>query len=183
MLIFPSRKLTLPKRPHGGYFVEHEFDMRYNRLPEFERKKSNIKNTLVATGASWMLRTIFRGEAVLPATYYVGLTNAGYSFDATTLAAMAAGEPVGNGYARQAAVKNTSDWTVQEVNGVMQALSKMLTFTASGLWTQNWQRAFLCDAAAGTAGNVLAVSGPTPNPRTVNTGQGPSIQYTFYLRG
>lgn len=172
MLILPSKKkLWVPKKP-GGYFIEHT-----------PKGLLYHKNTLVATGASWFLRTMFRGEAVLPATYYVGLTNAAYTFDGATLATMAAGEPVGNGYARQALEKNTTDWTVQEVSGVMQALSKIVQFTATALWTQNWQRAFLCDAAAGTVGNVIAVSGPTPVARTVNTGQGPAVQYTYYLRG
>jgi hypothetical protein len=158
---------------NGGYFIEH--------LPNGRLKFH--KNTLVQTGASWFLRTVFRGEAVLPATYYMGLTNAGYSFDGTTLAGLAAGEPVGNGYARQALTKNTVDWTVQEVNGAMQALSKNVTFTASADWTQAWTRAFLCDAAAGTVGNVIAVAGPAPAPRTVLNGQGPTMNYTFYLRG
>lgn len=159
---------------NGGYFVEH-----------VEGKEPlHIKNTLVAQGAQWFLRTMFRGEAVLPATYYLGLTNSSYTFDTATLALMAAGEPVANGYARQALNKNTTDWTVQEVNGVYQALSKIVTFTCTTApWTVNWLRMFLCDAAAGTAGNVVAVSGPAPAARVVNVGAGPSIQYQFYLRG
>lgn len=159
---------------NGGYFIEHQAD----------GSKREVKNTLVATGASWFLRTMFRGEAVLPATYYMGLTNAAYTFDGATLAGLAAGEPVGNGYARQPLVKNTTDWTVQEVNGVMQALSKIAIFTCTGAgWTQNWLRMFLCDAAAGTAGNVVAVAGPAPGPRVVGVGAAPSCQYAFYLRG
>lgn len=159
---------------NGGYFTEH--------FPDGD--KLEIKNTLVATGASWFLRTMFRGEAVLPATYYMGLTNSAYTFDTATLVLMAAGEPVGNGYARQPLVKNTVDWTVSEINGVMQALSKNVTFACTGApWTQNWVRAFLCDQAAGTAGNVISVSGPTPSPRSVLVGQGPTLNYTYYLRG
>lgn len=163
------------KRPrNGGYFelVDADGNVIYRK-----------KNTLVANGASWFLRTVFRGEAVLPATYYLGLTNAGYTFDGATLAALAAGEPVGNGYARQALVKNTTDWTVQEVNGVMQALSKIATFTASADWTAQWLRMFICDASAGTVGNVVSVSGPAPALRTVLNGQGPSVRYSYYLRG
>lgn len=158
----------------GGYFTEHQ--------PGGE--KIELKNTLVANGASWFLRTIFRGEAVLPATYYLGLTNAAYSFDGTTLASLAAGEPVANGYARQALVKNTTDWTVQEVNGVMQALSKIVNFTCTTApWTIDWLRMFICDASAGTSGNVISVSGPAPGPRHVIVGAGPAIDYAYYLRG
>lgn len=158
----------------GGYFIEHRADDE----PIYH------KNTLVANGASWFLRTMFRGEAVLPATYYLGLTNASYTFDGATLAGLAAGEPVGNGYARQALNKNTTDWTVQEVNGIMQALSKIVAFTCTGApWTVAWLRMFICDASAGTVGNVVSVSGPAPGPRTVLVGGGPSVQYAYYLRG
>lgn len=159
-------------KPHGGYFIEHVAG----------RAGKPIKNTLLQTGASWFLRTMFRGEAVLPATYYLGLTNATYTFT-STLAVLAAGEPAGNGYARQPLVKNTTDWTVQSVNGVMQALSKICLFTASADWDKTWQRMFICDVVNGTAGNVIAVSGPAPTPRTVLNGQGPSIQYQYFLRG
>lgn len=142
-----------------------------------------IKNTLVAAGASLFMRSMFRGEAVLAATLYLGLTNSTYDFDTTTLANIAVGEPVGHGYARLALVRNTTDWTVQEVNGVMQAKSKIVTFTASSNWDKAWNRMFLSDQAAGTAGVLYAVSGPAPALRTVLSGAGPSCSYEFWLRG
>lgn len=157
----------------GGYFVEY-----INGKPRLQ------KNTLVANGASWFLRDIFRKETtLLPDTFYLGLTNASYTFDSTTLSDLAAGEPSGHGYARQAINRNTSDWTVSEVNGVIQALSKTCTFTASSDWTSTWLRFFLCDASSGTVGNVISVSGPAPSARTVLSGAGPSVAYTYYLRG
>lgn len=169
------KKLVKANEFQGGYFVEE--------LPGGEEILH--KNTLVATGASWFLRDIFRKEtALLPNTYYLGLTNAAYTFDqATLLAALAVGEPVGNGYARMPLVRGTADWTVQEVNGVMQALSVTCAFTASANWDKTWTRAFICNAAAGTAGEVISVSGPAPAARTVLSGQGPSIKYEYYLRG
>lgn len=169
MLILPK---YMKKKKSGGYYVE---------ILE-NGEEIYHKNGLVANGASWFLRTVFRGEAVLPATYYLGLTNVNGTFDGATLAALAAGEPVGNGYARQALTKNTVDWTVQEVNGAMQALSKIVTFTATAPWTQTWQYMFIADVAAG-AGNLISISGPAPSPRTVLTGQGPSIRYEYWLRG
>lgn len=173
--------LILPpgiEKPHGGYFIEHvkEHEGAPVRL-EFH------KNTMLKTGAEYSLRTLFRGEAVLPAAFYIGLTSAAYAWS-STLATLAGGEPVGNGYARIALTRNTVDWTVQEVNGVEQALSKIVTFTCVGAnWTQNWQRMFLTDQAAGTAGYVFAVSGPAPAARVVSPGAAPSVQYTFYMRG
>ena len=139
--------------------------------------------TMVRDGSLLLLRSMFRGEATLPAIYYMGLTNASYTFDAASLAALAAGEPVGNGYARQPLNRNTSDWTVQEVNGVLQVISKTCIFTASANWDKAWQRSFICDAVSGTVGTVYSVSGPTPAPRTVLAGAGPSLSYQYWLRG
>jgi hypothetical protein len=150
----------------------------------FEHNGILLPNTWVKDGASLALRRLFRGENVFATVLYLGLTNASYTFDVAPLTTLAAGEPVGNGYARQAINTNTSDWTVQEVGGVMQAVSKTCVFTCSGApWTVAWQRAFLCDQASGTAGLVYAVSGPAPAPRTVNVGAGPPINYQFWMRG
>ena len=170
MLILPKKYFE--KERSGGYFVEitPDGDEIYH------------KNGLVANGASWFLRTVFRGEAVLPANYFLGLSSVTGTFDGATLAAMAAGEPVGNGYARQQLTKNTVDWSVAEANGAMQAQSKIVTFTATALWTQNWQYMFIADVAAG-AGNLVSISGPAPSPRVVNNGQGPSCRYEYWLRG
>lgn len=138
---------------------------------------------MTAAGSTLIFRSVFRGEAVLPAIWYLGLTNASYTFDGVTLAELAAGEPVGNGYARQVLNQDTSDWTISEVNGVIQVQSKTVIFTASANWDKSYSRMFLCDASAGTAGIVYAVSGPTPAPRTVLLGAGPSVSYQFFLRG
>lgn len=172
------RSMDAQSALEGGYFVE------YVKSRGRFKESARHKNTLTATGAGWLLRSFFRGEALAPATYYMGLTNATYTFDSNTLASMAAGEPVGNGYARMALVKNTTDWTVQELGtNIMQALSKLVTFTCTTApWTINWVRGFICDAAAGTAGNVIAVSGPAPAPRVVLVGAGPTLNYQYYLR-
>ncbi len=158
----------------GGYFIEN---------PEKPTRRE-IKNTIAAQGGTLWLRAIFRGEATVPGSYYLGLSNAAYTFDSATVTLLAAGEPVGNGYARQQLHANTSDWTVTEVNGVLQAQSKIVTFTCSGSnWTIAYTRMFLADSASGNSGNIYAVSGPTPSPRTVLVGAGPSVQYNFWLRG
>lgn len=141
-----------------------------------------IKNLLLKQGAQRTLQVTYQAAAATPASYYMGLTNVTENWN-STLADLAAGEPVGNGYARQAIAKNNVDWTVQEVNGFMQALSKIVTFTASANWDKQWNRMFITDQAAGTAGYVWSVSGPAPSLRTVLTGAGPSCQYEYFLRG
>lgn len=142
-----------------------------------------VKNTIVAKGAEFFLRTLFRGETVLPATYYVGMTNSAYAFDTATLAAMAAGEPTNGGYVRQAANQDTTDWDVVVINNVYYAQSKSLVFPATADWNKVVSRAFLCDAETGTAGNVFAVSGADPLPKTILDGVGITLSYVLRLRG
>lgn len=143
--------------------------------------EERIRNTLVGDGAEAMLKSMFRGESTLPATYYLGLTNASYTFASATLTAIAAGEPSGNGYARQALNKDTTDWAVASVNNQWRAQSKTVTFTATGTWTPNWTRMFLCNAASGTSGIVFSLSGAR-SAQTVQSGQGPTLRFEFWLR-
>lgn len=146
-------------------------------------REFQLRNTLVSDGASYFLRTLFRGEAVLPANFYIGLTNANPGFDLSTLAAIAGGEPnVAQGYARQPAVRNTSDWVVTEINGAWRARSKLVTFTASGTYSIDWVRMFICNAASGTSGNVFALSNPAVVPNHVTVGLGPPVRYDFWMR-
>lgn len=165
--------LNVPRGPFYGIF-------------EINKSREDaviINNTIVSDGAQRYLQNLFQAGATLPGTFYIGLTNASYTFDTASLAAVAAGEPVGNGYARQAAVRNTSDWDVSEIGGFWRAKSKQLVYTASADWTNPWSRAFLCNAASGTSGNVFALSGPTVAPRVVLNGAPPSISYEFWVRG
>lgn len=143
-----------------------------------------IDNTVIGQGVSLFLRSLFRAESVMPADFYIGLTNSSVDFlDGTALATAAATEPSGHGYARQATVRGTSDWTVELVNGVYRARSKVVTFTASSDYTQAYSRLFLTDQASGTAGIVFAVSGPTPDPVLILNGAGPSCGYIFNMGG
>lgn len=140
-----------------------------------------VENTIVQDGAERFLRSLFRGEAVLPSTYYVGLTLAAYTFTTATLALIAAGEPVGSGYARQAANRDTTDWTVEFINNAYRARTKTLVFGATSGYS--YSRMFLCNASSGTTGQVFALSRNTPAPRAVISGQGPSLAYELWLRG
>ncbi|HMD82453.1 MAG TPA: hypothetical protein VKE92_14150 [Anaerolineales bacterium] len=162
-----------PEQNIGGCFVLID--------PKTGRELEEIANTIVGDGADAFLRSLFRGEATAPATYYLGLTNASYTFASATLTAIAAGEPSGNGYARQALVKNTSDWAVSAVNNQYKAESISVTFTASGTWSPNWTRMFLCNASSGTSGIVFALSGAR-SAQVVQSGQGPTLKYRFWLR-
>lgn len=141
-----------------------------------------IPNLIADQGAVLMLRNFFRGEAVLPANYYLGLTSAMLDFD-SVLADAAAGEIAGNGYARQALNRGTGAWTVETVNSTRRARSSVANFTASADWSSTYRRMFLCDASAGTAGNLIAASGPTDAPVQVLSGFGPAVAYLFNIQG
>lgn len=149
----------------------------------FEFQGQRIPNTIVKNGAEIFLQNLFQDvQTNMPAAYYLGLTDATYTYDSADLSDIAAGEPTGNGYARQLLTRNDTDWDVAEVNGLMRARSKLVTFTASANWDVAWSRMFLCNQASGTSGFVFALSGALLTPATVLSGDGPSVRYEFWNR-
>lgn len=143
-----------------------------------------VPNTIVEFGAEALLKFMFQDDdSDYPASWYLGLTNASYEFDtADLLTALAAEEPTGNGYARQALSRDDTTWDVSVVNSLWRARSTTATFTASAGWDKDWSRMFLCDVASGTAGNVFCVSKALSTPQTVLSGQGPLLAYEFWIR-
>jgi hypothetical protein len=141
-----------------------------------------VPNTVVKDGAELFLQTLFQAQAVLPASFWLGLTNVDYTYDDAVLSDIAAGEPVGNGYARQELVRGTGDWDVSEVNSLMRARSKIVEFTASANWDKAWNRMFLCSVETGTAGVIFAFSAKTEDDQTVVSGDGPALRYEFWNR-
>lgn len=140
-----------------------------------------VPNGMIGEGVEWLLRNAFRAEAVLPANWYIGLTNAAVAYG-DSLATAAAGEPVGNGYARQPLVRNTTDWTAEQVNGIWRVRSKTVTFTASGTWTVDYQRMFIASVVSG-AGRLLSVSGSLASPVHITAGNGPTVDYRLNVGG
>jgi hypothetical protein len=112
-------------------------------------------NTVVKDGAEMFLQLLFQATDNLPASFWLGLTGASYDYDNALLSDIVAAEPSGNGYARQELVRNDTDWDVSEVNGIMRARSKIVTFVASANWDKTWKRMFLCSAGTGTTGTVF----------------------------
>lgn len=141
-----------------------------------------VPNTIVKNGAEAFLQLLFQSIDNLPASYFLGLTNVTYDYDNADLADIADGEPVGNGYARQELARDNVDWSVDEVNGLMRARSKIVTFTASANWDKSWNRMFLTDVETGTAGIVFALSGVTEEDQVILSGLGPDLRYEFWNR-
>lgn len=162
------------KKNVGGVFVLNPDTPQEIRIP----------NTIVEDGAQRFLQSLFRAEATLPASFFIGLTKASYAFDDADLAVIgsASNEPVGNGYARQTVTRNTTDWGAPTLeNNAYRIQSKAVTFVASSAWNIPWTRMFLCNVVSGVVGNVFALSGALPS-QTVLAGAGPTVRYEFWMR-
>ncbi len=145
----------------------------------FEVNGLLIPNTICKDGAEMYLKSLFQAAAVMPTNYYLGFTNADLDYD-SELTDAEVGEPVGNGYARATLVRNNTDWTVEQINGVFRARSTQETFTASANWDKTWTRLFIANVASG-AGKLVCVSGPAPSPVQVTTGNGPVAGYIYNI--
>jgi hypothetical protein len=111
------------------------------------------ENTLLDEGEQMILDIAFRAAA--QGSFYLGLAN-DTPLETDTLADLA-GEPVGNGYARQALARNTTDWPVLALDsGDYRVISKLATFMAAGGSIGPVTMMFLCDAASGTVGKYIA---------------------------
>lgn len=145
------------------------------------RRQVVTPNAILTDGVEYFLRTVFRGEAILPANFYIGLTNAAGDFN-VTFATIAAGEPVGNGYARQSAARGIVDWTVTKVGNTWKATSKLVTFTSTGVYTVDWVRLFLSNIATTSAGKLFALGAPLLVPQHTINGDNPKAIYEFWMR-
>lgn len=142
-----------------------------------------IPNTICRAGAEAFGKQLFQADdADMPVDFYIGLTNASLDFD-SDLTDAAATEISGNGYARQPLTRDNTDWTIEEINGVIRARSAQVTFTASANWSTLWSRAFITDVVSGTSGLLFCASGPTPAPVQTLSGLGPPVDYRFNLNG
>jgi hypothetical protein len=126
-----------------------------------------LHNLMPDEGEQWILEVAFSEAQSVPAAFQIGLTSevATNIDENTTEATVADGtdgtEPSGNGYARQAVNSDATDWTVALDAGDYQAVSKVVTFTASGgpipvAGTVDWM--FLATGAAGKLVAAVALS-------------------------
>jgi len=90
-----------------------------------------IRNRLFDAGELLVVRTVWRGEAVLPASFFGRLYN-DTPVDTDTLALLT-GEPATGGYAAVAWARNTTDFgAAATVGGAGQTTGLSKTFTATG---------------------------------------------------
>ena len=130
-------------------------------------------------GEEWLCKVAFSEAATVPVNFYIGLDNRTSAAEADTLASLS-GEPSGNGYSRQAVASNATDWTVSQDGGSgdWQALSKTVTFTASGGSIGPVKQMFLATSSDGSG--VLICTRPLSQTRTLADGE--SLQCSMYIR-
>lgn len=146
------------------------------------RRQIVTPNAILTDGCEYFLRTLFRAEAILPANFYLGLTNAAGDFN-VTFATIAAGEPnVAQGYARQPAVRGVGDWTVTKVGNTWKATSKVVTFTSTGTYSVDFIRLFLCNIVSTSAGKLFALGSPLQVPKHIIAGDNPKAVYEYWMR-
>lgn len=144
-----------------------------------------IPNTVLAEGEDTFLKMALCGDDSVVAAYanfYMGLCGA--AFTQTTTLATLAGEPTAtNGYARQAIQRSSAGWPLISVaNGITFARSAVCNFVASGGdYSTEVSRLFLCTAASGTSGKLLAVSAALPTPKLLTNGYSLPAQYELYM--
>lgn len=150
------------------------------------RRPITVWNTIVQEGQSAILAYLFQNvTADWPAggaNFYIGLANQAAN-KTLTLAGITTEPGAAGGYARQAAARNAVDWPTLVIdNNAYVVRSKLLTFAAVGAdFDTPFTRAFLCDVASGSAGNLYAVSGALTEEVTVTDTNNFQLEYELFI--
>ena len=135
----------------------------FDRFGRLKWEALGLKNLLHDEGEQALLSayfaTAYSGYGAPPANLYLGLDNRVSLAEADTLLSLS-GEPVGNGYARIALLTSGTgvggqDFVISQPAAYYQALSKTVTFTATGSAWSAVRNMFLCTVASGTTGKLI----------------------------
>lgn len=142
-----------------------------------------VRNRLVDEGAEAYLQTIFQAANPLGTHLYIGLMTLAYE-RTDGLADITEPTHGTNGYARQQVTRDATDWPdISKVNGVFRAESKQVTFAASGGdFDQPFQRLFITNAASGTSGLLIAVSGAFAASKVIVEDESVPFKYQFWTQ-
>lgn len=139
---------------------------------------------ITTVGEQDILKILFQGDNIIvPAAgnFYLGLCNQ-VPAKGDTLASITTEPSVANGYARIALSRDTTGFpTIEQVNGETRIVSKVVTFTAAGgAFDKSFTRAFLCNAASGNVGELIAYSGAYASPILLADTQSQQMKFEFY---
>ncbi len=134
-------------------------------------------NFLADEGEQQILDVYFRG-ATPPASFYLRLYNTTPT-ETSTLAAIAANEVTGTGYAPLALARNSTDWPTLGLNaGDYRVTSAAKTFTAGGVWTD--ATTMVLATSADSSGKLVAARALSAT-RTLQPGDTLQITYSLTL--
>lgn len=111
---------------------------------EIVYEERDIPNTLHFLGEEFCLKCLFAGEPI-PTSYYVGLDNRSDILASQNIESLD-GEPIGNGYLRQA-VSSLTGFNIEVNNSIHRAVSGIVTFSASGSGWGPVRNVFLSNAS------------------------------------
>ena len=144
-------------------------------------EKKNLYNVLHKRGEEFMLRALFTAgnspNALIPDDYFFGLDNRA-SVEADDDFINIFGEPSTNGYARQT-VSSLGEMTVSEENGVIRAITSIITFRAIGGAWGPVKNLFLTDR--GDNNGFLIASVPATAAFTVIDGDSVTMRMSIGL--
>lgn len=141
----------------------------------------NIPNTFHYEGEEFLLKVAFNTASLVevPANYYVGLDNRTSIVVGNTLAGLTT-EPNSGGYSRQS-VNSINGFVVQDSgDGNKQAISTVLTFTATGSGYGPIKNVFLTNVS-GSSGYLLS-SAALSASRSLTAGQVLTVRVAVTLR-
>lgn len=145
-------------------------------------KRENIRNTLHMEGQQFMLLSLFQGGAsanpYIPINYFLGLDNRPEVKAEDTLGGLS-GEPLANGYARQA-ISSTTGFNVQPLDNTWRATTPVATFRASGGGWGPVRNLFLA-TSADTNGYLISTAN-LGSSFVVNDGQLVNLRFSLSLR-
>lgn len=137
-----------------------------------------IHNVVHDEGEQYILEVVFTEIQSPPFNYYIGLDNRVGISEADNLGSLV-DEPTGiNGYARQDVRSDDTGFTVAQVGGAYQALTKVVTFTATGGSWGPVDKAFLTTTIG--AGGKLICTAALSEDRTLIDGE--TLDVSMYIQ-
>lgn len=139
---------------------------------------------LTYEGEDAFLKMLFQGDnTIVPAAgnFYLGLCNQTPTKN-DTLTSIVSEPSSAGGYARQPISRDTTGFpTISILSGESRIISLVINFAASGAdFSSSFTRAFLTDAASGSAGTLFGYSGAYSSPVLLLDGQNRNVKFEFY---
>jgi hypothetical protein len=145
-------------------------------------KAKNLRNVLHTDGEQLLLQSMFVGgrtsNTFIPSNFYFGLDSRSTVAVGDIISGLS-GEPTDNGYARFS-ISSSGQFAVSQFAGIYQAVSPIVTFTASG---GSWGPVLnLFMTSSHDSSGILISSVPLSSPLTVISGQTISLKMGLSLQ-